>query len=322
MKKFLKIIIIIMLMLIEGIVCHTLSRASPQDLLFSGMKESYLSQAEVEEAMPPGDEEAEKYLTRGEAARLLTATDFLKKKIGQLLSWSIGYDISALNRAKLVPSIKYIKAQPIKVPPDGRTVLSLLVAVDDPGGLGNISGVRVDFSSIGQLPNMALVDNGLWGDFKAGDGIYTIQTNVKPDVTYGKKEIPIAVANRKGWLTLSKTSLDVEGDPSIIWTKATPASVRADGKSKVLLEVAVDNPGGIEDIKSVTVDLSSIGGEKDSPMRNDGTAGDKKPMDNVFTLEVVPKAGVSPGEKKLPVKVVNIIERKASGEIILVVTRE
>jgi hypothetical protein len=169
---------------------------------------------------------------------------------------------------------------------------------------------------------MALVDNGLWGDFKADDGIYTIQTNVKLDVAHGKKEIPIAVANKKGWLTLSKTSLDVERDPSVIWAKATPTSVRADGKSKVLLEVAVDNPGRIEDIKSVTVDLRGIGGGKDSPMRNDGTAGDKKPMDNVFTLEITPPPKVSSGEKRLSVKVENIIGGRASGEIILVVIRE
>jgi len=186
----------------------------------------------------------EKYMTRAEAARLLSATDFLKKKIGALLSWSIGYDISAVNRAKLVPSIRYVQAQPIKVPPDGRTVFSLMVSVDDPGGLGNISGVRADLSNIGHLPNTALVDNGLWGDTKAGDGIFTIQTSVSPDVAYGKKDIAIAVANKKGWLALSRTSLDVEKNPSIIWTRAVPESVKSDGGSKVLLEGPLRTPEG------------------------------------------------------------------------------
>jgi len=280
--------------------------------------------AAVLASVAPAAEEkkqGEKYLTRAEAARMISATDFLKQKIGQLLSWSIGYDLSSINRAKLVPTITFIKAQPGKVPPDGRTVLDILVAVDDPSGLANIKGVRADLSSIGQFPNMALVDNGLYGDTKAGDGVYTLQTSVKSDVETGNKEIAVAVANNKGWLTLSKTSLDVEKNPQIIWTKATPSVVKADGKAKVLLEAAVTNPGRIEDIKSVTVDLSLIGGGSAVMMKNSGKDGDKKAGDNVFTLETVAPPSVAAGEKRLPVKVENIIGGEGAGEIILTVQK-
>lgn len=258
-----------------------------------------------------------KYLTRSEAARLISATDFLKQKIGQLLSWSIGYDLSALNRANLVPTIKYIKATPLKVPPDNRTILDILVSVDDPSGLANIKGVRADLSSIGQLPNMAFVDNGLYGDTKANDGVYTLQTSVKMDVETGRKEVAVAVANNKGWLTLSKASLDVERNPQIMWAKATPSSVKADGRSKALLEVAVVNPGRIEDIKTVTVDLSDIGGAGASVMKNAGLEGDKKAGDNVFSVEVVVPPSVSAGEKKITVKVVNVIGGECEVEIVL-----
>lgn len=270
----------------------------------------------AETRAPAGESKPEeKYLTRSEAARLLSATDFLKQKIGQLLSWSIGYDISAVNRAKLVPTIKYIQAQPIKVPPDGRTVLSLLVSVDDPGGLDDISGVRADFSSIGQSPNTALVDNGLWGDARADDGIYTIQTNVKINVEHGQKEIVVAVANKKGWLTLSRASLDVEKNPVIIWAKAVPSSVRADGATRVLIEVSVGNPGRIEDVKGVVVDLSSIGGRAATYLRNDGKDGDKKANDNIFSTETIVPAGINEGEKKLPGTATNLIGGQASFEI-------
>ena len=263
----------------------------------------------------------EKYMTRSEAAKLISATDFLKNKIGALLSWSIGYDISAVNRAKLVPTIKYIQATPIKVPPDGRTVLSLLVAVDDPGGLNDISGVRADLSTIGQSTNTALVDNGLWGDARAADGIYTIQTNVKINVEYGEKEIAVAVANKKGWLTLSRASLNVEKNPIIIWAKATPPNARADGSSKVLLQVAVENPGRIEDVKGVKINLSSIGGKEEAFLRNTGTGGDVKAKDNIFSLEITVPRGIYEGEKKLPGSVTNVIGGQAQFEMDLVVTK-
>ncbi len=271
-------------------------------------------------AQAPGEgkEGEKKYLTRSEAAKLLSTTDFLKNKIGQLLSWSIGYDISSVSRAKLVPSIKYIQAMPVKAPPDGRTVISLLVAVDDPGGLGNISGVRADLSGIGQLSNMALVDNGLWGDIKAGDGVYTIQTNVKQGIPFGEKEIAVAVANKKGWLTLSRVSLDVEKNPTMIWAKATPASVPADGSTKTLLEVAVVNPGRVEDMGNVVVDLSSIGAGRAEMKKTTGNG--TRP--NIFSLEITVPSSASAGEKKLPVSVENSAGGKAQGEIVLNVTKQ
>jgi hypothetical protein len=252
---------------------------------------------------------------------MISAADFLKQKIGQLLSWSIGYNISALNRAKLVPTVKFIMAQPGKVPPDGRTILDIIVAVDDPSGLSNIKGVRADLSSIGQLPNMALVDTGLYGDEKPNDGVYTLQTNVRTDVETGKKEVAVAVANNKGWLTLSKTSLDVERNPQILSARATPASVKADGKAKTLLEVAVANPGRIEDIKGVYVDLSTIGGEGSVMMKNAGKEGDKNAGDGTVSLETTVPQSISGGEKKLPVRVVNIIGGECDGQIIIDVVK-
>ena len=71
-------------------------------------------------AQAPGEgkEGEKKYLTRSEAAKLLSTTDFLKNKIGQLLSWSIGYDITKINRTNLAPTLLSIKIIPGTAPPD------------------------------------------------------------------------------------------------------------------------------------------------------------------------------------------------------------
>ncbi|MBI5701122.1 hypothetical protein HZC34_04655 [Candidatus Saganbacteria bacterium] len=152
---------------------------------------------------------ADEALTKGEAISRLSATDFIKNKIGDLFSWTIGYDLSRVNRIKLVPNIKYIKAIPRSIPPDGRSVLEISAGVEDPMGLPNLSGVRADLSSIGRLSNTILVDNGLWGDRVANDGIYSLQSNIDPSVQVGNKEIPVAAANKQGWLAVTKTTIIV-----------------------------------------------------------------------------------------------------------------
>jgi hypothetical protein len=228
--------------------------------------------------------EKEEELTKGEAVVLISASDFMKKKIGELLSWTIGYDISKVSRLKLTPSINYIMAVPKKVPPDGRTILEIVASVDDPGGLKNIAGVRADLSSIGRLPNTMLVDNGLYGDREALDGIYTLQTSVSPRIAMGAKEVPVAVANKKGWLALAKTTLDVRLNPAIIEAKFTPARVRAGSPDPVLLTVEIENPGRVEDISKVTADLRSFGYAELVLLHNDGKEGDAVAGDKIFSL--------------------------------------
>jgi hypothetical protein len=256
-------------------------------------------------------------LTRGEALMKISATDFVRRKIGELLSWTVGYDISKVNRVKLTPTINYIKAVPKRVPPDGRTILELQASVDDPGGLNNIAGVRADLSSIGRLANTMLVDNGLFGDTKSGDGIYTLQTSVSPQIDIGPKDVPVAVANKKGWLALAKTTLEIKKNPVIMEAKMVPDRLPADGKSLTTLTIKIDNPGRVEDLKNVTVDLRALGFNDLLPLRNDGQQGDKTAVDDIFTLQFAVPRGIKAGEYSVRVGVANIIGGYASEDVIL-----
>ena len=262
---------------------------------------------------------AEEVLTKEKALKAISATDFVKQKIGEFLSWTLGYDVSSVKRAQLVPIIYYVEVIPHRAPPDGRTVIDIKASVDDPGGLDNISGVRADLSSIGKLSNSALVDNGLWGDEVPGNGIYTLQTSISEDTPKGPKEIPVAALNKDGWLALSKVVLDVEKSPFVTESSATPSELQADGKTIVTLAVKVENPGGVEEIKYVTVDLTEIGGAPDIPMWNNGTHGDVIAGDLFFTVETVVQRGVAPGQKKLKIDVGNVVGAKGAGEISLTV---
>lgn len=258
-------------------------------------------------------------LTREKTLKLIYATNFVKKKVGEFLSWTIGYDITRITRAKLVPIIYYVRAIPRRAPPDDRTVIDIEASVDDPGGLENISAVRADLSHIGRLANSSLVDNGLWGDEVSGDGIYTLQTSISPEVPKGPKEIAVAALNKNGWLAISKTVLDVEKSPFIVEATAAPSESPPDGRTIVTLTVKIDNPGGPEEIKIVTVDLTEIGGDPDTPMWNDGSNGDVKAGDDIFTLQTIVQKGIGRDVKKLKVDIVNIIGGRGAGEITMTV---
>lgn len=245
-------------------------------------------------------------LTKGDAVMLLSATDFMKKKIADLLSWTIGYDISKLSRVRLTPSINYVKVVPKKVPPDGRTVFEIVASVDDPGGLGNIAGVRADLSTVGRLPNMMLVDTGLFGDEKAEDGVYTLQSSIPSKIEIGPKEVPVAVANKKGWLALAKTTVDIKKNPIILEAKFTPNSAPADGGSPVLLTVKIDNPGRIEDLREVTADLRAFGYGELVTLKNDGSSGDLVANDEIYSWRFLVPKFVKAGEYSIRVGVSNL----------------
>jgi hypothetical protein len=254
-------------------------------------------------------EDSKKIMTRADVIEKLSASDFLKKKIGDLFNWNVGYDITKINRTNLAPTLSFIKITPIKVPPDNRTIVLITAKVTDPSGPDNISGVRADLSGIKKLPNMMLVDNGLYGDRVAGDQVYTLQTNVGYDVPSGDKDIPVAVSNKMGWVALGKTDVNVQLNPIISEAKATPQYAKADGVSKVTLSAKVDNPGRQEDLRQVTIDLRSIGMDNNVQMKSTGG--------NTYSITVTVKPGTSVGVKKLPVYADNIYDGKTNGEILL-----
>ncbi|OGC06881.1 hypothetical protein A2526_04955 [candidate division WOR-1 bacterium RIFOXYD2_FULL_36_8] len=236
-------------------------------------------------------------LSKGEAIDIISATKFLKEKIGSLLSWSKGYDISAINRVKLIPIIKYIKAVPKSVPPDGRTVLEISAAIDDPEGLSNIKGVTADLTNIGRLKETILVDTGLWGDQTPNDGIYTMQTNINPDIPLGNKEITVKTVNKKGWLALSKTTITVDRSPKLKDLAITPPRIKAGENTQITISVTVISPNKNDMIKEVFADLREIAQGEKVNLQKIGY--------NKFYLDTVVPSIVQRGQKRIIVFAVN-----------------
>jgi hypothetical protein len=247
---------------------------------------------------------AERAMTKAEAMALLARSAAVKKKEANMLNWGTGYDITKINRVRMMPIINYVNAVPKRMPPDDRTIIEITASVDDPGGLKNISGVKADLSGLGKLANMTLVDTGLWGDSVAGDGIFTLQTTVNRDIPSGGKEVQVTAANKKGWLAVAKTTIDIAKDPVIVSVTAYPNRVTAGGT--ITLAVKVDNPGRIEDVSEVRVNLSEVGGgEVLLPFAQDDT----------FSDNITIGASTVPGVKRLPVRITNLAGGQSSGII-------
>ena len=259
--------------------------------------------------------EAAENLTRGDAIMLLAASDYIKKKAGELVSWTVGYDVSKVRRVALTPVINSVQAVPKKIPPDGRTVLEISAAVDDPGGLKNISGVRADLSSIGRLSDTTLVDTGQFGDEQAGDGVYTVHTSVSPIVELGYKDVPVAASNKKGWMALAKTSLEVKRNPDIIETRVAPERVPADGSTLLTITVKIDNPGNLEDVQAVIANLYALGLSDRSNFRNDGQEGDAAELDAIWTLQFAMPGKAVQGIYSIPIEVTNLAGGVAVGTV-------
>jgi hypothetical protein len=120
-------------------------------------------------------------------------------------------------------------------------------------------------------------------------------------------------------LALAKTTLEIGKNPAIIEAKVSPERVAADGKTIVTLTAKIDNPGRLEDVVEVKVDLRALGLSAEARLRNDGMEGDAVPKDNLWTLQFIVPKTTKPGNYVLPLEVVNLVGGVGKGTVNLTV---
>ena len=251
---------------------------------------------------------SEKVLTRGDMAVMFSATEFMKEKIGQLMNFSVGYSMPSFNRATLAPVMKYIKIDPDKILLDKNLLFKMMVSVDNPGGLSEIEEVKLDAESLGKPLDLKMVDNGLWGDEVANDGIFTLQEKVSPNIDPGEKEITVSVINKKGWMSVARAGVQVEKlqkQNVEIEALANPNRIKSGENSKVVFTVRLPNFQGDDSTLTAYADLSSLGyGDKVQMKKNRKT----------FYLEIN-MSGISSGTKIVPIKIYDASGSSFSAEI-------
>jgi len=212
------------------------------------------------------------------------------------MSFSVGYTLPSFNRATLAPVMKYVNVDPNKIMLDKNLLFKLMVSVDNPGGLSEVEDVKLDAASLGKSVDLKMVDNGLWGDAVANDGIFTLQERVNPNIIPGEKEITVSVVNKKGWMSVARAGVMVEKgqkDSIEIEAIATPNKIKSGQNTKVAFTAKlIIFPGDTSNL-TASADLSSLSLDSRVKMKKSG---------KTFYLETNIKT-TNIGEKSVSVKI-------------------
>jgi hypothetical protein len=84
------------------------------------------------------------------------------------------------------------------------------------------------------------------------------------------------------------------GSPNVLTWKVSPWAAPADGKTKVIITSTVNDPNN--DVSSVTIDLSRLGGGVNAALYDDGVHSDGSKQDGVYGLVVTIPKNVPTGE--------------------------
>ena len=202
---------------------------------------------------------------------------------------------------------------------DGLHQGNLSVKITDEDGISDITEVSVDLSSLGLGDKVIMYDQGTNGDEVEMDGIYTltgITTTTEP-LTYS---LPVTVKDWSGNEISGSIEIRVSDfrdlPPLATEMKASPATINNDEVDLSLFTVEVEDDNGISE---VSVDLEPLGGEPDVRMYDDGTHGDARSGDNIYSLEVNASPSCAGGVKLLKVNVMDTGNNEISGFISLMV---
>jgi hypothetical protein len=230
-----------------------------------------------------------------------------------------------VNNEDLAPEIISTDVKPASVPADGDTLVRFTIEIYDDGPFTELE-VLIDLRPIGGKKSTGMYDDGTHGDQKEDDGEFSIRTTVATDIEPGEKSLPISVEDISGNLVTTEIDLQVtEADiptqntpPEIETTSAEPTEAPNDGTTLVTLKVKVNDIDGLDDIQTVTIDLSPIGGDKTTVMSDDGSSnGDKVADDGTYTFTATISTSTELGEKKLNVVVTDQNFEQALGQIVL-----
>lgn len=120
-----------------------------------------------------------------------------------------------------------------------------------------------------------------------------------------------------------KALCKISTPPVVIWLEIDPSEIILGEKSWLTISSNVTDRQGLEDLSRVTVDLTKIGGPPDADMFDDGSHGDEREGDGIYTLKVLasPK---DTGEKKIEVNAVDrsSLMKKRSAKLLVVMVKK
>ena len=157
--------------------------------------------------------------------------------------------------------------------------------------------------------------------YEAGAGQLTgtgaVVTWVAPE-TPGAFIIRVTVSDLGGLSVEDEASIVVYIEnypPEILIASAQPSVVTNDEVSNVLFKVEVKDRNGLENIYKVTIDLTSIGGDGNQKMYDNGKFGDLQVDDGTYSYEYTVPEDTPSGIKTLQITVLDHTENEAQYQL-------
>ncbi len=189
---------------------------------------------------------------------------------------------------------------PRGVPNDGFTEAVIWARVDDEEG--DLDKVTADLSPAGGENKQRLYDDGTSGDVFSDDGNWSFAFTVSPITPLGELRVELTAYDHAGhevneivWIKVIIPPVA----PIIKEVQLEPTTVVNDGKEMCELTALVEDDN--EDLLQVHVDLSRVDGSSKASMYDDGTHGDLKPDDDIWTITFTVPSSVYMGSKKLEI---------------------
>ena len=108
--------------------------------------------------------------------------------------------------------------------------------------------------------------------------------------------------------------------PEILEKKATPATITSDGLVDVLFTVKVDDLNGLDDISKVTLDLTSVLGDRHQKMYDNGKHGDAIEDDGIYSYSYLIPQNIPAGSKSVSIYVEDYTDNVVTDSISIVIT--
>ena len=214
---------------------------------------------------------------------------------------------------------------------DGITEVKFTAEVDDPNGANDIVSVACDLQLLGGDAKAVMLDDGTGGDDYSSDGKYTamhiIPITVIPD-TYS-----IEFTARDGNDEIGTLSVDLVVNeyipviaPVIVKATSIPEETFVGPDLEILLTVEVTDGNGLDTILSIEGDLTEIGGDDEQMFNDDGSRGDEKADDGIFSYrasideDILANEGVKEKVFSIPVTVTDDTYETAAGVINITLT--
>ncbi len=234
-------------------------------------------------------------LSVGEKVLRITATD------GRAVGYAnVSIEVRSVYEWTEEPEFIEAGVTPKGVPNDAFTEAVIWAIMDDVEG--DLDKVEGDLSPIGGETRQRLYDDGTSGDVFSDDGNWSFAFTISPMTPIGDIQVELTAYDLAGHEVSEMVWIKViipPVAPIIKEVQLEPTTVVNDGNQICELTALVEDDNG--DLMYVNVDLSRVDGSSRASMYDDGTHGDYKSGDAIWTITFTVPSSVYMGSKKLDI---------------------